>query len=98
MRYNDETEIWWNDPMEPKNEPTYTRTNWSDSFVEWSPRGLYMATFHRLGCAAARWRRQGGGATEPGRSAAGWGAVAGSSGHLEELRGGPTPDYPRRDR
>jgi len=49
VRYNDETEIWWNDPTKPDNAPSYSRKNWSDSFVRWSPRGLYLATFHRLG-------------------------------------------------
>ena len=50
-RYNDETEIWWNDPTcDPnKREPHHARKNWSDSYVSWSPRGMYLATFHRLG-------------------------------------------------
>ena len=49
VRYNDETEIWWNEPTKPNPEPSYARKNWSDSYVAWSPRGTYMATFHRLG-------------------------------------------------
>jgi len=49
VRYNDETEIWWNDPLKPNSEPAHARRNWSDSYVSWSPRGTYLATFHRLG-------------------------------------------------
>ena len=48
-RYNDETEIWWNDQNVQNPEPHYARRNWSDSYVAWSPRGTYLATFHRLG-------------------------------------------------
>jgi len=49
VRYNDETEIWFNDPTKPNPNPHYARHNWSDSYVSWSPRGTYLATFHRLG-------------------------------------------------
>ena len=35
VRYNDETEIWWNDPTKPNPEPAYARHNWSDSYVSW---------------------------------------------------------------
>ena len=50
-RYNDETEIWWNDPLCPADAraPHYSRKHWSDSYVSWSPKGTYLATFHRLG-------------------------------------------------
>jgi translation initiation factor 3 subunit B len=59
-RYNDETEIWWNDPTKPNQEPAYARKNWSDSYVSWSPRGTYLATFHRLGImlwGGASWKK-----------------------------------------
>jgi len=49
VRYNDETEIWWNEANKPSTDPEYSRRNWSDTFVRWSPRGTYLATFHRLG-------------------------------------------------
>ena len=49
VRYAEETEIWWNDPTDKDRDPAYARKNWSDSFVRWSPRGAYLATFHRLG-------------------------------------------------
>jgi len=48
-RYNEETEIWWNDPAKPNQEALHSRKHWSDSYVSWSPRGTYLATFHRLG-------------------------------------------------
>ena len=51
MRFNEETEIWWNDSSlaNPEAKAEYSRHNWSDSYVSWSPRGTYLATFHRLG-------------------------------------------------
>jgi hypothetical protein len=35
VRYNDETEIWFNDPTKPNPNPHYARHNWSDSYVSW---------------------------------------------------------------
>ncbi len=29
--------------------PDYSKKNWSEHYVAWSPRGSYLATFHRLG-------------------------------------------------
>ena len=49
VRYNEETEIWWNDPTKPNNEPSFSKKHWSDSYVSWSPNGVYLVTFHRLG-------------------------------------------------
>jgi len=49
IRYNDETEIWWNDPGKPDRDPEHSRRGWSENYVSWSPRGSYIATFHRLG-------------------------------------------------
>ena len=49
VRYGDETEIWWNTPGKPNQEPAYAKRNWSDALVRFSPRGTYLATFHRLG-------------------------------------------------
>jgi len=49
VRYNEETEIWWNEAQKPSVEPEYSRKNWSDTYLSWSPRGTYLATFHRLG-------------------------------------------------
>jgi len=60
VRYNDETEIWWNDPGKPNLEPHYNKRNWTDSFISWSPRGIFLATFHRLGISlhgGPSWKR-----------------------------------------
>mmetsp|Transcript_26880 Transcript_26880/g.43881 ORF Transcript_26880/g.43881 Transcript_26880/m.43881 type:complete len:667 (-) Transcript_26880:280-2280(-) len=49
IRYADETEIYWNDTT--KLEVDYSRKNWTESYVAWSPLGTYLATFHRQGIA-----------------------------------------------
>jgi len=49
VRYNDETEIWWNESTKPASDPEYSRKNWTDDYVRWSPRGTFLVTFHRLG-------------------------------------------------
>lgn len=49
IRYNEETEVWWNDPAKPDRTPEHARSRWSENYVSWSPRGTYLATFHRLG-------------------------------------------------
>ena len=38
----------------------YKRASWTESFVQWSPHGNYMATVHRPGVAVwggASWQR-----------------------------------------
>eukprot|EP00308_Calcidiscus_leptoporus_P021349 CAMPEP_0119378408 /NCGR_PEP_ID=MMETSP1334-20130426/48186_1 /TAXON_ID=127549 /ORGANISM="Calcidiscus leptoporus, Strain RCC1130" /LENGTH=665 /DNA_ID=CAMNT_0007397605 /DNA_START=14 /DNA_END=2011 /DNA_ORIENTATION=- len=60
VRYNEECEIWWNDPTKPDQQPEYSRRGWSDNYVSWSPRGTYLATFHRLGImlwGGASWKK-----------------------------------------
>eukprot|EP01120_Amphizonella_sp_Union-15-10_P013936 TRINITY_DN6582_c0_g1_i1.p1 TRINITY_DN6582_c0_g1~~TRINITY_DN6582_c0_g1_i1.p1 ORF type:complete len:668 (+),score=165.09 TRINITY_DN6582_c0_g1_i1:58-2061(+) len=49
LKYGDETEIWWN--PEPGGKPRLEtkKTNWTDSFIAWSPLGTYLVTLHRLG-------------------------------------------------
>ena len=51
IRFGDATEIHWNDAQ--KNEPVevYKRDFWTESYVQWSPRGNYLATVHRQGVA-----------------------------------------------
>ena len=51
VRYNEETEIWWNDAVKGQQDadPAYAKRNWTDTYINWSPRGTYLATFHRLG-------------------------------------------------
>jgi len=48
VRYGDETEVWWNDPNKQHHQPAYSKKNWSDNYVSWSPEGTFLATFHRL--------------------------------------------------
>ena len=51
-RYADQTEIFWNDAKATgKEELVYQRQHWTESFVQWSPRGTYLATVHRQGAA-----------------------------------------------
>ncbi|KAI9026102.1 eukaryotic translation initiation factor eIF2A-domain-containing protein [Hyaloraphidium curvatum] len=45
----EETAIFWN--SKPEEELVYTRTNWTESYVQFSPYGTYLATFHRQGIA-----------------------------------------------
>ena len=49
VRYNEETEIWWNDAVKGQQDadPAYAKRNWTDTYINWSPRGTYLATFHR---------------------------------------------------
>jgi translation initiation factor 3 subunit B len=51
VRFADETEIYWNDGYSKRPEEVYRRTFWTESFVQWSPRGNYMTTVHRQGIA-----------------------------------------------
>ncbi|CAN6582289.1 unnamed protein product [Malus baccata var. baccata] len=51
IRYGADTEVLWNDARHLKPEPFYKRTFWTESFVQWSPLGTYLATVHRQGAA-----------------------------------------------
>ena len=51
IRYGDETEIYWNDAARSQAEDVYKRSTWTESFVQWSPAGNYLATIHRQGVA-----------------------------------------------
>ncbi|GER55854.1 eukaryotic translation initiation factor 3subunit B [Striga asiatica] len=51
IRAGSDTEVLWNDARQLKTDPVYRRTNWTDSFVQWSPLGTYLATVHRQGVA-----------------------------------------------
>ncbi|KAK9824494.1 hypothetical protein WJX72_010811 [[Myrmecia] bisecta] len=51
VRYGDETEVHWHDAARRQPEEVYKRTFWTESFVQWSPRGTYLATVHRQGVA-----------------------------------------------
>lgn len=49
VRYQDMTEIHWNDAKTGSSEEVYNRTFWTESFVQWSPFGTMLATVHRQG-------------------------------------------------
>ncbi|GJP44939.1 hypothetical protein CLOM_g4337 [Closterium sp. NIES-68] len=51
IRFASETEVYWNDARAAKPDPVYRRTFWTESFVQWSPLGSYLATIHRQGAA-----------------------------------------------
>ncbi|CAH9101713.1 unnamed protein product [Cuscuta europaea] len=51
IRAGSDTEVFWNDARQLKPESVYKRPFWTESFVQWSPLGTYLATVHRLGAA-----------------------------------------------
>jgi translation initiation factor 3 subunit B len=51
IRSGSDTEVLWNDARHLKPEPVYKRQFWTESFVQWSPLGTYLATVHRQGAA-----------------------------------------------
>ncbi|XP_068659438.1 eukaryotic translation initiation factor 3 subunit B-like [Aristolochia californica] len=51
IRAGSDTEVLWNDARHLKPELVYRRTYWTESFVQWSPLGTYLATVHRQGAA-----------------------------------------------
>lgn len=51
VRFGDETEVYWNDAQAKRPEEVYRRSYWTESYVQWSPRGNYLTTVHRQGIA-----------------------------------------------
>ncbi|KAH8504065.1 hypothetical protein H0E87_011635 [Populus deltoides] len=51
IRAGSDTEVFWNDARHLKPDPVYKRAYWTESFVQWSPLGTYLATVHRQGAA-----------------------------------------------
>lgn len=58
IRYQDETEIHWWDTLAGEPVPCYCgerekrqKKLWCDFMVKWSPKGSYLATFHKPGIA-----------------------------------------------
>ncbi|CAN1846912.1 Eukaryotic translation initiation factor 3 subunit B [Linum perenne] len=51
IRAGTDTEVFWNDTRHLKPDPVYKRAYWTESFVQWSPLGTYLATVHRQGAA-----------------------------------------------
>jgi RNA recognition motif. (a.k.a. RRM, RBD, or RNP domain) len=51
VRFGDESEVYWNDAAAKRPEEIYRRSFWTESYVQWSPRGNYITTVHRQGIA-----------------------------------------------
>ncbi|CAM8982841.1 unnamed protein product [Rhodiola kirilowii] len=51
IRAGSDTEVLWNDARHLKPDPVYKRAFWTESYVQWSPLGTYLATLHRQGAA-----------------------------------------------
>ncbi len=51
IKYGDEVAVMWNDGRRCRAEDAYKRSFWTESFVQWSPRGNMIATMHRQGVA-----------------------------------------------
>lgn len=51
IRFAEETEVYWNDAHQSKPDEVYRRSCWTESYVQWSARGHYIATIHRQGAA-----------------------------------------------
>lgn len=51
VRHGDDTVVFWNDAKAFKAEEAYKRQFWTESFVQWSPQGNFLATVHRQGVA-----------------------------------------------
>lgn len=51
IRAGQDTEVLWNDARHLKPDPVYKRHFWTESFVQWSSLGTYLATIHRQGAA-----------------------------------------------
>ncbi|KAI8981006.1 eukaryotic translation initiation factor eIF2A-domain-containing protein [Pilobolus umbonatus] len=50
MYTGDDVSIFWNRKSEPP-EHVYSRSNWTETYVQWSPKGTYLSTFHAQGIA-----------------------------------------------
>ncbi|CEI87545.1 hypothetical protein G6F70_008083 [Rhizopus microsporus] len=50
MYKGDDVSVFWNRKSDPP-EHVYTRANWTETYVQWSPKGSYLATFHTQGIA-----------------------------------------------
>jgi len=50
VRHHDTTAVFYNNKNE-EPEPVYSRDHWTETYVQWSPLGTYLTTFHRQGVA-----------------------------------------------
>eukprot|EP00041_Stephanoeca_diplocostata_P010259 m.162919 g.162919 ORF g.162919 m.162919 type:complete len:646 (-) comp18088_c0_seq1:138-2075(-) len=60
IRHDNMTEVMW--CRKTDSMTCESRANWSDRYVAWSPKGTYLATFHRQGIilhGGKRWQRIG---------------------------------------
>ncbi|TPX71053.1 hypothetical protein SpCBS45565_g01197 [Spizellomyces sp. 'palustris'] len=48
MMKGEDVSIYWNNKGE-QPDLVHSRSNWSDMYVSWSPKGTYLATFHKQG-------------------------------------------------
>lgn len=55
VRYQDMTEVAWNDHKQAKADQVFAREFWTESFVQWSSHGYFLATMHRQGAALWGW-------------------------------------------
>lgn len=52
VRYGDETEVLWNDVAQQNPQRVKDRSFWTEApFIQWSPKGTYLATVHMQGVA-----------------------------------------------
>eukprot|EP01111_Echinosteliopsis_oligospora_P019351 TRINITY_DN933_c0_g2_i1.p1 TRINITY_DN933_c0_g2~~TRINITY_DN933_c0_g2_i1.p1 ORF type:complete len:700 (+),score=232.01 TRINITY_DN933_c0_g2_i1:67-2100(+) len=63
VRQGEATEVYWNDVKSGK--PTLvddaSRLGWTETYVQWSPKGTYLASFHKMGVqlwGGEKWTRQ----------------------------------------
>jgi hypothetical protein len=47
---NDQTTVYWNNQSD-EPEVVHDRQNWTESYLQWSPRGTFLATIHKQGIA-----------------------------------------------
>ncbi|KAI9014379.1 eukaryotic translation initiation factor eIF2A-domain-containing protein [Phycomyces nitens] len=50
MYRGDDVSIFWNQKADNPDH-VYTRQNWTETYVQWSPLGSYLSTFHQMGIA-----------------------------------------------
>lgn len=44
----DEVSIFWNNKQDDP-EVVHRRSNWTDTYLQWSPKGTFLSTFHKQG-------------------------------------------------
>eukprot|EP01089_Gocevia_fonbrunei_P016729 TRINITY_DN5256_c0_g1_i1.p1 TRINITY_DN5256_c0_g1~~TRINITY_DN5256_c0_g1_i1.p1 ORF type:complete len:674 (+),score=165.09 TRINITY_DN5256_c0_g1_i1:136-2157(+) len=49
IRYDDVTEVFWNNRHDAKPESVYKRKEMTQTYLVWSPYGTYLGSFHKQG-------------------------------------------------